>query len=65
VAASERARVWLHADGSARHLEYVADEGFLPHGAEWRDTRHVTFACAGRIVSDETEHWQGEPEPPG
>jgi hypothetical protein len=63
IALPERARVWLHADGSPWHVEYIADEGFMIHGEPWSDTRDVTFDCAGRIVADTTEHYQAPSRP--
>jgi hypothetical protein len=53
----ERAEVWMRPDKSIWHIEYIADEGFMPHGEMWTDTRKVTFDCEQRIVSDVTDHW--------
>lgn len=63
ISVPERGKVWLREDGSAWQIEYVADEGFMPHGEPWTDTRTVRFDCAGQIVSDATEHYQAEDSP--
>ncbi|NUO47608.1 MAG: hypothetical protein HOV80_02000 [Polyangiaceae bacterium] len=56
----ERAEVWMRPDKSVWHIEYVADDGFMPHGEMWTDTRKVTFDCEQRIVADVTDHWMAE-----
>lgn len=63
IAVPERGKVWLREDGSPWQIEYVADDGFMPHGEPWSDTRTVRFDCAGQIVSDATEHYQAQDSP--
>lgn len=61
--ARARARVWFYEDSSPWHLEYIVDDGTMIHGEPWRDTRRVTFDCAGKIVADDTEHFVAPTRP--
>jgi hypothetical protein len=67
IALEAFAKVWFYEDGSPWHIEYVAKHGFMVHGEPWTDTRRITFDCAGKIVFDQTEHYQAtaRPRPPG
>ena len=54
----ERAKLQFRSDGTLETVEYVSDHGFLPHGEQWSDTRHVTFDRTGTVTSSHIEHWQ-------
>ena len=62
----ERAKVELRKDGSLKYAEFEVDQGFMPHGEMWTDTKHVRYDCASKVLSEYVEHYQAEfaPHPP-
>lgn len=62
----ERATVELRRDGSLAQAEFEVDQGFMPHGELWTDTKQVSYDCAGKVRSEYVEHYQAPfpPHPP-
>jgi len=52
------AKLGFRDDGTLEAAQYVADRGFMIHGEQWTDTRHMTFNPAGKITSSRIDHWQ-------
>lgn len=60
----ESSLIRLRPNGRLFSAEFVSDQGFMVHGEEWTDTTHQRFACDGRLVSTDVEHWQSDVRPP-
>jgi hypothetical protein len=52
------AELAFRGDGTLEAAKYVEKRGFLPHGEQWTDTRHLTFDATGKVTSSQVDHWQ-------
>lgn len=54
----ERAELLFRADGTLEAAKYIEDDGFMPHGEQWTETRYTTYDAKGKVTSTRLDRWQ-------